>query len=783
MNTILAPFLCLAIGVAGETTYELSVRVKGDLPACRVPIDPEIDFAPFIIEAGAPGVLDPNSIEVLDAATGVPVSFALHEDFRLGPKGRLQWVVDGRSASPPRDFVIRFKTAESRPPLLPRARVPRIGNGDILYYNAGTPRPITLAYLSGLMDITGDGARDIVGVWNYSRRYGEPRSGIVCYPRVGGEDRFAFGPMTRMRFVDKAESTEYKHFSAIYHESAFVDLDRDGLVDVIYCPSNDDRCHFFKNSGRRDGGGMPVFVSAGDFGRGTKDWQPCRFVDLSGDCVLDMVVGTLYLKNVNPKQWPVEFAGPVPVEIGQNADFFDVDGDGLLDAVGCIQFGIAGAEQNEGERLDPPVLEPGLAGGPVVWRKNLGGDPPGFGRPRRADGLDAFRASSVVAVREGDVRGVLVVHDVFQHVTFFEHYTDASGRPGFRRFGRAESLEAPIALSDQAWPYLCDWDCDGDKDILVGCGYGWPQIVLNTGTDDEPAYAEADKVYAGGKPVRLVRHVLLGGEHWHNMGYSYPTFVDWDGDGLNDLMLPNETNRIYWYKNEGTKQAPVFGERRQLLVDGYPDGPDHLAASVKAAEDQDSAYPREETRPFYWRMQAAFADFNGDGLMDLMTADCAHRRATLFVQYRDGEGNLRLKKGEPLALPDGRPIDEKMVDGIATGWGESYSAVDWEGDGLLDLVFTKSGMPPGGSIFLLRNIGTKEFPRFDVPRVMRCFGTPIQVAAHGPHPYVGDVDNDGKPDILAGVEWSVYPFFAHAAVEMDERPEYEVVLRRSGHSE
>ena len=373
------------------------------------------------------------------------------------------------------------------------------------------------------MDVTGDGDRDIVGVWNYSRRYGEPRSGVVCYPRVGGSKRFTFGPMTRLRFVKEPDSTEYHHFSAIYQESAFVDLDKDGLVDIVYCPANNNRCYFFKNTGLRDDGGMPVFVSAGDFGRSTKDWHSCRFVDLSGDGVLDLAVGDLYQKNLNPEQWPVEFAKPVKVAIGQNADFFDVDGDGLLDAVGCIQRGIAGVKQNEGGRIDPPVLEPGLAGGPVVWRKNLGGDPPRFDRPRRVEGLDAFRASSVAAVREGDFRGILVVHDVFQHVTFFEHYRNASNRPCFRRFGRAESLEAPIALSDQAWPYPCDWDDDGDNDILVGCGYGWPQIVINEGTDDCPAYAEAEKLFAEGRPIRLVRNVLLGGNHWHDMGYSYPT--------------------------------------------------------------------------------------------------------------------------------------------------------------------------------------------------------------------------------------------------------------------
>ena len=37
-----------------------------------------------------------------------------------------------------------------------------------------------------------------------------------------------------------------------------------------------------------------------------------------------------------------------------------------------------------------------------------------------------------------------------------------------------------------------------------------------------------------------------------------------------------------------------------------------------------------------------------------------------------------------------------------------------------------------------------------------------------------DWDGDGKPDLLGCVEWSVYPFFAHAALEMERHPEYDV---------
>jgi len=49
---------------------------------------------------------------------------------------------------------------------------------------------------------------------------------------------------------------------------------------------------------------------------------------------------------------------------------------------------------------------------------------------------------------------------------------------------------------------------------------------------------------------------------------------------------------------------------------------------------------------------------------------------------------------------------------------------------------------------------------------------PVRISDHGPHPWPGDFDGDGKPDLVACVEWSVYPFYRHAALMMKQRPEF-----------
>ena len=756
--------LGLALGASaaepGERAYSIPLTVTSDLPYRNTPMDPTVDFGGIIAEAGLPGVLDPNSIAVLYAATREEAPCAVTEDFAYGDKGRVEWVIEDPAH---KEYVIRFRTAKTRPALRPANYTPRIGVGDLLRYNAGAPRPIAVAYLSRLVDLTGDGKRDLVGCWNYAYRPGWPWDGIICYPRVGEVEEFRFGDLARLRYVAEAGSIDYKHFSTVYMQADLADFNRDGLVDVVFSPRHGDAIHFYLNKGRRDAGGWPVFVAAGRLKRPGGAWGPCRAVDLDGDGAVDFVIGAVYsdkpsrafyVRNANPDGWPIEPGEAVDLGTAQGPCFLDVDGDGRLDAIGLA------------ERPDGGVQEYS-----VVWQRNQGGAPPAFGEQQSIDAVDTFRPSSLAAVPDGPRRGLLVLHDLYQVVSFYELVSHEP--PYFEGQQRALSDSAVMALSDQAWPCACDWDGDGDLDLLVGGGYGWPRIVINEGTTERPAYAGPQFILSESRPIRLLRNDLLGEpHHWHNMGYPYPAYVDWDADGLPDLVIPNETNRIFWYKNVGTRNEPKFGPCRQVLVDGYPDGPEARKRSAELAID--ATYPLEEKRPFFWRTGAGFADWTGDGLMDLVTHDGHTRKLTLFTQYRDEAGELHLKKAGPLEMTDGRLIDDAVV-GRSKHWTESFKCVDWDRDGVPDIVYSCAGTEwAKGSIYLLRNAGTNTEPAFENARTLCCFGTPIKVTDHGPNPWVGDMDGDGTPDVLTCVEWSVYPFYRHAAIEMPQRPTFEL---------
>jgi hypothetical protein len=755
---LLISILCDPSSTWAAPSLALPVQVMTDAPYPHIPLPVHIDFGAQVKASGLSGVLNPNTIQVRRATDDQVMAHALSEDFTWGDAGTVSWTA---SLSTPQDFIITFGVTETRVPLQPRASIPLIGTGDLLRYNAGTPRPITLPYLSGLHDLDGDGLRDLLGCWNYAYRPGQAWDGIILYPRRGTAKDFNFDEMTHLRYVTKEAPNVFQFFSSIYMQADFADFNGDGLLDIVYSPLKGETLQIFLNTGRTDGGRLPVFEASITLARPKGTWGPCRVVDLDQDGALDLVVGTpgktdrtFWLRNTNPTAWPFGADEPESLLVPEGACFFDVDLDGRLDAVGLDSVGSHDIHEYE-----------------IVWRRNLGEAPPSFGEPVKLTSISAEFPTSLAAVNEGPEKGLLVLHRVYQNVSFYPHRSITA--PHFDSGKRAQSLSAVMSLSDQAWPNFCDWDSDGDLDILVGGGYGWPRIVLNEGSAEHPEYAEPRRILADGRPIRLLRNEILGEPHHsHNMGYSYPVFEDWDGDGLRDIILPNETNRIFWYPNVGSEHAPSFGSQRLVLVDGYEETVNTKRRSAERALE--ATYPLEEKQPFFWRTGAAVADWNHDGLMDLATHDGKERHLTLFTQYLDGEGARRLKHNRKLLLEDGRVIDDRIV-ARASHWTESFKPVDWDCDGRMDIIYACAGTKPAdGSVYLLRNVGTSEDAVFAAPRTMKYFGKPIKVTNHGPHPWAGDVDGDGLPDLVTCVEWSVYPFYGHAALEMEAPPTYSL---------
>ena len=787
---VLSAIACFAQAAFGED-IRLRVSVTSKLTSGPVPLDPLIDFGRAIQQAGGAGVLDPNSIEVRDAENGEVVGRSLDEAFRYGDRGRVRWLTASSSRT---SYEIQFRSVEQRPALIPLEFTPIIGVGDLIHYNAGQPRPLALRWPSRLVDLTGDGRLDLVGTLPH---YYAPQShlgGIVCYPQVND---FEFGDMVRLRYKQRPADAEYKHFSGPYLAADVADVNRDGRPDLIYTTTirttrfHPDRsihkyAHIYLNAGTRDTGGLPEFV----FDRklplpaepaasvhGGYWWGPVRVVDLNGDDVLDLVVGRMfvdqapvkldstchYLRNTNSAGWPMQLADPVAIDAGCRACFYDVDGDGRPDAVGLTR---------------DPDAETAYRGNLVTWRKGLGGDPPRFGPPNQFEGHDLRHATFVSAVDTQQQRGLLI-NDKRNHGVMFLKQSHR-GVLKFRRRVVA-SRSAHVVAGDQASAFPCDWEGDGDWDLVVGGGNGWPQVVINEGTNERPRFAVPRQILSEGRPIRIFMSQVFPGieGYYHDMGYPFPSYIDWDADGLPDLMLPNITNRVFWYKNIGTRQEPRFGPRRQVIVDGHPETPKTLLATAKllgAGTRKWNKRMLDPNSPFGWRARAGFGDFNSDGLMDMVHADGRTRNASgyadayaLFVQYRDEQGHLRLRRDRMITHSNGKPL--KGPESITS----QAIPTDWDRDGLLDLICHWGPANTKCQPMFVRNIGTKAEPKFDYPKPLEFWGEPLfNLMKHGPYWVTHDFDNDGRLDLLAGCAYGNYAFYHRAAMEMSARPTFAI---------
>ena len=421
------------------------LNVVSPLEFANTPMDPAIDFGQLIRAAGLSGVLDPNSIRVLDANDGSPVDHARTDDFAYGDKGRVEWVIRDPTHT---QYEIQFSVVPKRPPLVPQTYVPMIGVGDLLRYNTGRPEPITAYNAVGLADLTGSGRKDLMGCWNYAYRPGDPWDGIICYPRVGPSDRFEFGDLARLRYVERRGASELKHFvpeNVHYMACDFADFNHDGLVDLVLTKRESNVAQFFLNTGKRDGGGLPVFVPSGSVQM--SGWDACRAVDLNGDGAIDLVVNGEYVRNLNRAGWPFRPDEPVKLDAGREPCFVDLDRDGRPDAVCLGRFDATKARMagEEGGKPDPEAVR-------VAWRRNLGGNPPKFAPEQPLPGVDLTGCTLVAAAKDAGKTLLIVQHDFFQQLSIFELVSGRGEPPRFERRGRAESKSAVLCSAIRRRP-------------------------------------------------------------------------------------------------------------------------------------------------------------------------------------------------------------------------------------------------------------------------------------------------------------------------------------------
>jgi hypothetical protein len=238
---------------------------------------------------------------------------------------------------------------------------------------------------------------------------------------------------------------------------------------------------------------------------------------------------------------------------------------------------------------------------------------------------------------------------------------DREGNPVLTKPDQKQDFE-----SFGSWITTVDWENDGDLDLLLGSYSGGLLVRINEGTRSEPAFAVTNaEVRVGGSRAQIPD------------AHATPVVVDWDGDGLWDVLSGSDNGGVYWLKNVGKLGEPAF-ESVEVLI------PRH--EGVGYSEELEADQP---PRPGI-RSQIYATDFNLDGKVDLLVGDfCTNitLRADLTAQDREEMARTKAelaKAGKTIsaAMEDLRtqftakyPEDQSTSDEATKEWAAMYSAL------------------------------------------------------------------------------------------------------------
>lgn len=450
-----------------------------------------------------------------------------------------------------------------------------------------------------------------------------------------------------------------------------MDYDGDGDMDLLVsCPDKPfNGLYFFENS---SGESFPVFEPPVRLGSAIPQVQ----VSHTDGKARVMIPGTElqdFTQKLDQQPVPLFPSDEILKDFPKKPRFnqwkmVDYEGDGDQDLLVGVDdwsdYGWDNAFNSEGKWTNGPLH------GYVYLVENQNGIYQNRGRIQvNGKDLDVYGAPSPNMTdfdRDGDLD--LITGEFLDKMTYFEN-TGTRTNPKFSKGKLLSNSQGVIKMDlEMIIPVAVDWDQDGWIDLVVGDEDGRVALMRNTG-----------KVQSGVPVFDSPKYFRQKADNLKFGALVTPVSFDWDLDGDLDIVAGNSAGYVAWIENLKDGPAPQWAEPVLLKVEGKP-------FRVQAGDNGSIQGPAEAKWGY---TTLSVADWDGDGRGDLIINSIWGK-----VEWLKNAGNGTLQAAKPVEVAWGNipvlaPSWNWWNPGpteLATQWRTTPVAVDWNKDGLMDLV-------------------------------------------------------------------------------------------------
>ncbi len=442
----------------------------------------------------------------------------------------------------------------------------KIGLNKLEYNNPGLLVDLDVGF-KGVpmpMDFDGDGDYDLL--ISESGCYAE--SGIFYFENISGNIE-----MPVFRHSMQVSSSRYR---LGYDGARFEVSNVNGHVHVLTPDKVREKLLIYKDVPQNvfwDDNEIELPTKGNDYLHNNK-YSQWKMIDLDGDGIYDLVSAAselLFFKNVatndNPKyRNPIILKTvnrePISKEVTIKTLFGDFDNDGDLDYIGMKNSGFV-YFQNIGTKKEFKYAE-----GKVLTNNNV---------PIIMECHATIYPTAIDWNKDGFVD--IISGDEDGKISLIKNTGEViNGIPKFLQPKFFKQEARFVDFGALTAPRIFDWDGDGLDDIISGNGVGNIGFIKNLG-GEHPSWAAPKLLEVDNKPIRILPSGALWGYTTIDVGY-------WNDDELPDILVNHHNGNVLWFENIGTRTKPKLSPAKPIEVQwrGKPQKPDWVPGKSKGNE-------------------------------------------------------------------------------------------------------------------------------------------------------------------------------------------------------